>query len=200
MWAKNRECMNYFIKFRELKQFRKTKYFSQFKSKTPLQMFNVFNHNVFSMVYFSNIFYSYHQIMFFLKNNFFYKNGLPISSKFTMFSIGDRLNIVFTKKYYFYSVFVHFFFYKQLRRLNRQHWKFIKFRFGFGKWSPKNPSKFFEKYIPHYTTQPTFLEFDYKSLTIIYLKSNKNLKNLNELYTRYINYYFFRLYNWKYII
>lgn len=71
----------------------------------------------------------------------------------------------------------------------------MRFRLNFLKRKPKNPGKYFEKFIPYYSVYPTFLEFDYKSLTVIYLLSNKHLRNLNEFYLRYINYYFFRLYN-----
>ena len=199
-WSRNRENLNYFMSFRAPKQYRKTKYFAQFKAFTPMKTFNLFNHNIFSMLYFSNFFYSYRQIMHFVKNNFVFKNGRRVSSKYVTFSVGDRLNIIFSKKYYFYSLFINFIFYKNLRRLGYFHWKFIRFRWNFLKHKPKNPNKFYEKYIPYYSINPTFLEFDYKSLTIIYLLTNKHLRNLNEFYLKYINFYFFRLYNWKYII
>lgn len=199
-WSKNRAALNYFISFRAPTEHRKTKYFSQFRSRTPMQMFNIFNHNVFSMLYFSNFFYSYKQIMHFVRNQFIFKNGELVKSKYTVFVLGDRLNVVFSKRYYFYSIFINYIFYKKVRRLGYFHWKFVRFRWNFLKRRPRNPSSFYEKYIPYYSINPTFLEFDYKTLTIIYLLTNKNLRNLNEFYLKYINFYFFRLYNWKYII
>jgi len=200
LWKRNREAINYFIKFRAMKQYRKTKYFGQFKSKSPFKMFKIFNYNVFSMLYFSNLFYSYHQILYFIKHQFVYKNGSPVRHKYITFSVGDRLNIIFSKRYYFYFMAMHFFFFKQFRKLGRTHWKFIRFRFNLYKQCPQNPDKFFEKYVPHAINHPKFLELDYKSLTVIYLMSNRFSQTLNEFYLRYINYYFFRLYNWKYVI
>ena len=200
LWKRNREAINYFIKFRASKQYRKTKYFGQFKSKTPHEMFKIFNYNVFSMLYFSNLFYSYHQILYFIKHQFVYKNGLPVRHKYITFSVGDRLNIIFGKRYYFYFMAMHFFFFKQFRKLGRTHWKFIRFRFNLYKQCPQNPDPFFEKYVPHAINHPKFLELDYKSLTVIYLTTNRFSQTLNEFYLRYINYYFFRLYNWKYVI
>ena len=78
------------------------------------------------------------QIMHFVKNNFVFKNGRRVSSKYVTFSVGDRLNIIFSKKYYFYSLFINFIFYKNLRRLGYFHWKFIRFRWNFLKHKTKN--------------------------------------------------------------
>lgn len=200
MLFKNRELINYFLYFKKIKQHRNTKYFSQFKFKNPFQIFQTFNYNVISMLYFSNLFYSHYQILFFIKNKFIYKNGQVVHSCFTTFKLGDRLNIIFSKKYYFYSIFLYFFFFKQLKKLNKYHWKFIRFKFNFYKQKPKSMNKFFEKYLPFYTTQPTCFEFDYRSLTVLFIIQNTKLVFLNDFYLRYINYYFFRLYNWKYVV
>lgn len=199
-WAKNRKNLNSLIKFRAPNQEKQTKYFSQFTNKSPLQIFNMFNHNLFSILFFSNFFCTKKQIDFFIKKKFFYKNGQPIDRYEVVFSFGDRLNVIFTKRYYFYSTFIFNFFKRKLNRLGYFVWKFLRNKFQFKKRQPKNPHKYFEKYVPFLSMYPPFLEIDYKSLTIIWVLPNKNLKAINSFYLKYINYYFFRLYNWKYII
>lgn len=199
-WEKYRKNLNDLIKFRAPTQEKKTKYFSQFRSKTPAQIFNMFNHNLFSILNFANFFYTKKQIHFFIKQSFFYKNGSLVNHKDIVFSFGDRLNVIFSKRYYFYSLFIMIFFKKKLKRLGYYVWKYVRYRFNRHKRQPRNPHKYFEKYIPFFSVYPTFLEIDYKSLTVLWVLPNKNLKNINGYYLRYINYYFFRLYNWKYII
>ena len=121
LFARNRKVFNYFIALNELKKHRYTKYISQFKTKTPLELFTMFNYNVVSLLYYANFFYSFYQICHFIKQNFIYKNGRVVESYYTYFNVGDRLNLIFSKKYYFYASFMYFFFRRQLRKLGRFH-------------------------------------------------------------------------------
>lgn len=119
--SKNREVLNYFVYFKKLKKYRNTKYIAQFKAKQPHDILTAFNYNIISILYFSTLFYSYYQILYFINNQFVYKNGVLVKTPMIVFKAGDRLNLIFSKNYYFYSIFLYFFFFKQLKKLNKHH-------------------------------------------------------------------------------
>lgn len=195
----NRKNLQYFLHWKRKKQLQFTKYISQFKFKNTRQLGNFFQHSLINMLQTSNFFFSFHQIYFFLKQNYVYVNGIVRQSGFDSIGIGDRVQIVISKIYYYYIYFFKFFCFKLFKQLDAINWRLNNFRKYNADLSQFHIHRAIFKQYSLFPRIPTNIEVDFRTLTVIYVLPFRWTWEINEIFSTYINIYFFRLYNWKFV-
>jgi len=90
----------FFHKF--VKQKTVTKFFFNLKKFNVNKLINFFEFSLFNIVIQSNFLIFKKDVLFFLKNDFIFVNGSCIKNNFYQIKVGDRVQIVLNKNYYFY--------------------------------------------------------------------------------------------------
>jgi ribosomal protein S4 len=129
-----------------------------------------------------------------IKNKLVYVNGLLVKNPFYYIYIGDFIQLKISPKYYY--------FYKNNFNNNLKYtflvsyrlWRFNRFKGNFYKQSPINLPNWLKKLQFLYNDIPNYLEVDFVILCTSIIQNNK-LSNFNP----YVNFFMFRLYNWKYL-
>jgi hypothetical protein len=137
---------------------------------------------------------------FFLKNNFIFVNGLCITNPHYTIQLNDVVNIIFFKNYFF---FFKTNFNQKLRltyALGYRLWRLNRFKNNFYKQSPTGIPEWVYKVSFFYEDVPSFIEVDYLTLSLAIVCLPYKFQDFNYFFTKFLNLYLLRLYNWKYII
>ena len=133
---------------------------------------------------------------FFIKKGLIFVNGTIIRDPLFNLKVGDRIQIPFFKKYYFYLRSSKIFFKTRLRKMKRKYYKVViqdKPTKTFFSWNPD----FLKKFIFYNVDIPSYLEVDFFTLTAIFLKKEKHNLKKNIYLSKIISIFLSKSYNWK---
>lgn len=145
----------------------------------------------------SKFFYFFNDIFFFLKEKLVFVNNKLIINPFFILKIGDKIQIIFNKNFFYFFKFNIVIFFKNLLKLKIKIWNLNKNKLNFYKQTTKYISKKFDKTITLKQNIPLFLEIDFLTMTIILIFFPKKFNNLNFIFYNFFSIYMFKLYNWR---
>jgi len=152
-----------------------------------------------NLLLFSQLFFFNHDVQKALSFGYIYLNGKQIKHTGLLVNIGDLIQIKLSKKIYKYIKICKTFFKKKVKLYRFLAWKFFKNKkkktINKNK-KRKNPNYMNFMYLFKFNT-PTYMEVDYKSLSIALLQVPESI-SYNPFYQqKIITYRFFKLYNFK---
>ena len=143
----------------------------------------------------SHFFFFFNDVKFFLKKGLVYVNGVLVYNPLFILKIGDVIQLVFSKIYFYYKKKIFLFFNKKIKFIKYKRWKFSnpKFKRNFFQWQPS----FLENLFFYKIDIPSFLEVDFISLSFSFIKYELNLFKKNLIFFKIFSSIFNRSYNWK---
>jgi hypothetical protein len=177
------------------RQSKLTKFFSKNLTKSISNCINSFEYSLSSLLVKSKFVFTLQDAIFLIRNNLVYVNKNICNDVFARIQTYDNINLVFTKKYfYFFKTMLN----NQLKLtsfLSYRLWRYNRFRSNFYKQSPISLPTWINKVSYFYYDVPNYLEVDYITLSLMIVKPiSKSLYS-----SKSANVFLFRLYNWKYI-
>ena len=196
----NRNVFQTIFNYSLFRQKRFNNMFSYLFKKNYKSLLNSFNFNLVNLLIKSRFVFTKEQAVFLIKNKFVFLNGFNKLSIYQTVKKNDIIQLLVHKSYFFFFKRIL----SNLRLLKKKTgyrvWLLTRFLFNFYKQSPTNIPKWVDKLMYYKLDVPKFLEVDYTILTVVILYKPKYLYE-TDLYTfKYMNYFFLRLYTWKYII
>lgn len=196
----NRRIFSTLIINRHLRQYRFNNCFSFLFKKNYKSLLKTFNLNVVNVLIKSRFIFTKQQALFLINNNYVFVNGVNVSNKDFCVNVNDYIQLIVSKPYYYYFKRIL----SNIRLLKKKTgyrvWRLTRFSFNFYKQSATNIPRWVDKLMYNRLDIPKFLEVDYTVLAVVVLWYPKYFHELDFYTTKYINYFLFRLYTWKYIV
>lgn len=178
------------------RQKKLTKFFSKNTKISNKQCIDNFESSLLIFLIKAKFVFTLQESVFLIKNQLIYVNGVVCSDIFKKLSIFDVVNIVYSKKYFYFFKTIFNAKLKLVSFLSYRLWRYNRFRSNFYKQSPSSLPNWINTITYFYYDIPSYLEVDYLTLSGLFIKSD----NYQSIYfSKYINTFLFRLYNWKYL-
>ena len=189
----NRHILLSFFKYNLKRQFKKNKFISKL-IKLPFNFFlKNFEFNLLNILLRSSFFFNYRDVLFFLKNDFFFLNGFKLTNINYVFHINDVFMLSFNKYYFFY--------YKHLINniYNNNNISNYIFKKNKNNNLKKNPLWLFNTFFIKEDV-PNYIEIDFLTLSLKIIYKPVFFNEYNFMFFKLLNFYQKRLYNWKTVI
>nr|YP_010632196.1 ymf76 [Cryptocaryon irritans]WBP62312.1 ymf76 [Cryptocaryon irritans] len=190
----NKKLFNFFFfknkhRKKNLKTFLKKK-----KHLTPNLFFIKLEMSLIGVLNRTNFFNSLNDIYYFLKNNYIFINGLVVKNPFFQLTVGDRIQLIVFKNYFFFYKTRILLFKKNFLRFKFKLWRMyeLKLKVYNTKFSDKLKNLFFYK-----KKVPNFLEIDFKLLMCVVIYNPSFNYELDLFKVRFLSNYMHRLYLWN---
>jgi hypothetical protein len=170
-----------------LKVNRTNKLFNKKSNKFYKSLYNTSVFKVINVIYNLNFYLFKKDILFLIKNNFFFINGRGLKDYMITFKKGDVLQCIISKE----LVTLSLFFLKNLKK------NLIKFTFKknfFFKKNKKHKKKIINTYHKSINIV-NFIEFDYTTFTAVFIKNPQYVFSINKKFFKVLNTLYYRTYN-----
>jgi len=198
---RNRKFLkNFFFLPKKVRQTKVTK--NIFNNSKKLFLHNSsYEYSLLNIVLRSNIFPFIQDSIKVIKKGLVYVNGKQLNNFNTTISVGDCIQFIISNKIYKFMKFCRKFFKKKAAIFKFNAWKFYKQKF----FSKKNKLKWKKRKNPKYLflfflfklNLPKFLEVDYLTLTIFFLKKQNIFIQSSYYLSKFFSFKLFSLYNFK---
>ena len=192
----NRLFIKFFFNLNKKRKFFLNKFLKKLIKLNNLNFLNFFEYSLKNIIQNSNIFLNNKDLSFFLKNGFVCINGKSCYNYYQNVSVGDCVNIIYNKYYFF-------FFKNYINDIYQSSYKYNKIFKKVNKLKStelKKDLKYINKIIFFKNDVPNYLELDYITMSLFLIYKNINCLNYNYFNLKLLNVFLKRLYNWKYII
>jgi len=158
-------------------------------------------YTILNLLLISGVFFYTRDVLKFLESGLVYINYLPYKNYNTLISVGDCIQIPINSHYYLYVFFFKKFFKKKVTIYKYNSWKFFKQKF----FKKKNRMRYKKRRNPNFLylfflfklNIPKFLEFDYISMTLFFIKKLKSFMYTTYYLNKLFSFKFFTMYNFK---
>lgn len=189
----NRSILLSFFKYNLKRQFKKNKFISKLV-KLPFNFYlNNFEFSLSNILSRSSFFFNQRDIHFFLKNGFFFVNGLNLKNINYVFNVNDVFTVLFNKYYFFYYKYIINNIYN---KNNISNYIFKKNKNNNLK---KNPLWLYNTFFVKEDV-PNYMEVDFLILSLKIIYKPFFFNEYNFMFFKLLNFYQKRLYNWKKVI
>jgi len=192
----NRDLLRKFFFMSNYRQNKLTKFFSKNLNKSVNKCIVGFEFSVVNLLIKSKFVLTHSDAIFLIKNNLVYVNGVVCNNIFKQLVAYDTITLVFTAKYYYFFKTVFNSKLKLSSFLSYRLWRYNRFRSNFYKQSPSSLPVWINKMSHFYFDVPLYLEIDYTTLSLFLLKTDCTQPLF---FSKFMNIFLFRLYNWKYL-
>lgn len=157
-----------------------------------------YEYNILNILLRSHFLFFYRDVISCLLSGFIYINGVIVFDKDTLVSVGDCVQLLIFKKLYKYIKFCKTFFKTKIALFKYNFWKFFKQKLLQQKQQKKkkNP-KYLHLFFIFKLNVPKFLEVDYSTLTIFFLKKQNAFIQTSYYLNKLFSFKLFSLYNFK---
>lgn len=189
----NRKLILSFFKYNLKRKYKKNKFFSKL-TKLPFNFFLYsFEFSLSNILLRSSFFFNGRDVLFFLKNNFFFLNGSVLKNFNYVFNINDVFLLSFNKYYFFYYKYTISNVYNKNKISN---YVFKKNQLNKLDVMPLWLMNTF--YVKE--DLPNYLEVDFLTLSLKIIYKPIFYNEYNFMFFKLLNFYQKRLYNWKNVI
>jgi len=199
LFKTNRDILSFFIK-KKVKN--KTKFSKVIKNLIKKSFYDFVIHFEFSLkniLLRSQFFFNENDMNFFVKNKYIMLNNKILYNLNNFLKVGDKLNIIFDRYYFFYYRLVLSKVYKKMTKYANYTWLVDQALHNEHKQKKSHIPKWIVNLIYFREDIPNFLEVDFLTMSLVILYKPL-LWELDWTKIKFLNYYHRHLYNWRFII
>jgi len=185
------------VKFFFLKKFSKTKNIKKFIHKTKAinkqKFYLIFELMLFNCLLRSLLIQFFNDVFYFIKNGLVFVNGLVIKNPYYITNVGDKIQLIILKNFYYFYIFKKSLLLKYLFKIKIKIWALNKSKINYYKQVSSRVQNNVINTMFYYIDIPKYMEVDFSLLMIILLFRPKNYFLYNIYILKFFSNYMFRL-------
>lgn len=189
------------VKFFFLKKFSKTKNIKKFIHKTKAinkqKFYLIFELMLFNCLLRSLLIQFFNDVFYFIKNGLVFVNGLVIKNPYYITNVGDKIQLIILKNFYYFYIFKKSLLLKYLFKIKIKIWALNKSKINYYKQVSSRVQNNVINTMFYYIDIPKYMEVDFSLLMIILLFRPKNYFLYNIYILKFFSNYMFRLLIWN---
>lgn len=199
LYYNNRKILKKFLFLKNKKQYFTTKFLSSFLKKSFFNIYENVELNLLNALLRSRFALSYQHAKDLLFLGYVYINGKQCKNDFYLLKSSDCVQLILDDVYLVNYQYQYLNLKKKQKNIKYCFQRWYNHRFDFYKQHTKRFPNWLLKLLFLRLDVPLYIEIDYTTLTFIILRPPFWFYELNTYLYKYINIYFIRLYNWKYL-
>lgn len=200
LYHNNRQLIKFFLFRKKKKQYFLTRLLSSLTKQPFSLFFNNLELNLVNLLVRGRFALSYQHAKDLLFLGYVYINSKKTTNFLYLLKPNDYIQIIFDETYLINYQYFYAYLKNKQKHIKYCFQRWYNNRFDFYKQHTKRFPSWLLKLIFFKLDSPLYLEIDYSTLTMVIIRNPFFFYELNLYLYKFINLYFIRLYNWKYII